>query len=211
MLPNYVSVVTRARAAHLDAAVIHPGVKVIDEDGNEVHTLVDETKRRLYRPRLPQRTVLGGEDLARSLLRGNWMYFPATVFRTAAAQAAGFREGQVIVLDLDLYLRLLLEGGRLVLVDEVLFRYRRHEHSISSMERLTAGRFLEEAAYFGEMAETMREHGWLRASRAARTHLTSRLHAALLLPAAVRARRRGLARALVRHTIGRTPIPAAGP
>jgi hypothetical protein len=170
--------------------------------------MADRLKARLT-PSPPR--VLGGEQLAISLLRGNWMYFPATVFRTAAAQAAGFRDGQIIVLDLDLYLRLVLKGGRLALVDEALFRYRRHEDSLSSTERLTASRFLEEAAYFGEMAETMREHGWLRASRAARTHLTSRLHAGLLLPAAVRARDRDLAAALVRHTISRTPVPAARP
>jgi len=34
-------------------------------------------KRRVYAPRVHGAKLFGGEELAVSLLRGNWMYFPA--------------------------------------------------------------------------------------------------------------------------------------
>ena len=202
LAPAFVSRMTEAAAAAPDAVMFQPRVEVIDEHGQPAQPLADRLKA-LLTPRAPR--VLRGEELAVSLLRGNWMYFPATVFRTEAARAVGFREGYDIVLDLDLYLRLLLEGASLVLVDALLFQYRRHAESLSSSERLTGSRFAEERAYFAEMAEAMRAHGWPRAARSARTHLTSRLHAGALLPGALSSRNGGLTRSLVRHVAGRTP------
>lgn len=205
MAPAFVRRMLDAARRRPEAVMYQPRVQVIDGEGRPAAPVTDRLKALLTPS---PRQVLGGERLAISLLRGNWLYFPAMVFRTADARTAGFRQGRDIVVDLDLYLRLLLTGGRLVLVDEELFRYRRHEQSLSSIERLTGSRFLEEKAFFGEMVAAMREHGWSRAGRAARVHLTSRLHAGLLVPVAVSARNRDLARALVRHTIGRAPTPS---
>ncbi|MGY1833227.1 glycosyltransferase family 2 protein [Geodermatophilus sp. SYSU D01180] len=200
--PSFVRRMTDAALRVPTASMYQPQVQVIDEDGSPARPLADRLKS-LIAPAAPQQ--LGGEDLAVSLLRGNWMYFPATVFRASHAQAVGFREGYDIVLDLDLYLRLLLEDGQLALVDEVLFDYRRHRSSLSSTERLTGSRFTEESDYFAEMAGLMQQRGWTRAAWAARAHLTSRLHALMLLPTAIATRNRDLSRSLVRHITRRIP------
>jgi hypothetical protein len=146
--------------------------------------------------------VLSGEPLAASLLRGNWMYFPSVVFRTDVVRRYGFTDGLDIVLDLDLYVRMLLGGEQLALVPGRLFRYRRHEASLSSSERFSGGRFSEEATYFSALAAELRAAGWPSAARASRLHLTSRLHALLLVPSAVRGGHAGAVPGLLHHAAG---------
>ena len=145
--------------------------------------------------------VAGGEVLARSLLRGNWMYFPSCAFRRAVVTRYGFRSGFDVALDLDLYLRMLLDGHAVLLLDEVCFEYRRHALSLSSTEAVNGGRFAEELRFFTEQASMLQAAGWRRASRASRWHLTSRLHAGVALPAAVREHRMQLARQLAGHLL----------
>jgi glycosyltransferase involved in cell wall biosynthesis len=202
MLPNYVAVVAAARAAHPEAAVIQPGVRVIDEHGAEVRTLVDETKKRLYQPRLTERTALRGEELARSLLRGNWLYFPALCFDVRKVREIGFREGLNVVQDLALVLDLLMRGEELVADPTVCFQYRRHSGSDSSWRALDGTRFAEERRFFLGAANELERLGWTRAARAARLHASSRLHALTYLPAAVRKRRPDAVRTLLDHGFG---------
>lgn len=202
LLPDYVAVVAAAREAHPDAAVIQPGVKVIDEHDAEVRTLVDETKKRLYAPRLTGRTEMGGEELARTLLRGNSLYFPALCFDVRKIREVGFRPGLNVVQDLQLVLDLLVRGETVVFDPTVCFAYRRHSGSDSSWRALDGTRFDEERRFFLDAADELDAIGWHRAARAARVHASSRLHALTYLPAAVRKRRPDAVRTLLRHGFG---------
>jgi glycosyltransferase involved in cell wall biosynthesis len=175
LLPDFVRRVHAAAEQHPDVAFFHTNAVVIDDDGNPYLPMADKIKRLVS---IRGGVVTGGERLATSLLHGNWMYFPSVVFRRAPLQKHGFREGYDIVLDLDLYLRILLDGGRVVLFDRPGIEYRRHAASLSSATAGTGARFDEERNYFAETARDMAVAGWSRAARAARWHLTSRLHAA---------------------------------
>jgi glycosyltransferase involved in cell wall biosynthesis len=198
--PSYVGAMIAAAEAEPGSAFFHPEVTVIGAEGRAATGPADRVKAWMT-PVAPAR--LGGEALAVSLLRGNWMYFPSVVFRTDAARRYGFVEGNDIVLDLDLYLRMLLGGEQLSLVPGRLFRYRRHEASLSSSERFSGGRFVEESEYFAAMADELTQHGWGSAARASRLHLTSRLHALLLVPAAWCGGRRDVVPVLLHHVVGR--------
>jgi cellulose synthase/poly-beta-1,6-N-acetylglucosamine synthase-like glycosyltransferase len=174
LLPDFVRRVHGAAEQHPDVAFFHTGATVIDEAGQPALPLADRIKRLVS---IRGGVVTGGERLAISLLRGNWMYFPSVVFRRDVLRKHGFREGYDIVLDLDLYLRILLDGGRVVLFDRPGIEYRRHAASLSSTTAGNGARFDEERDYFTETAAAMAAAGWPRAARAARWHLTSRLHA----------------------------------
>jgi glycosyltransferase involved in cell wall biosynthesis len=201
MLPNYLSTVVAALDAHPDAAFAQPGVEVIDENGNQAGGLVDRAKA-LYTARGSGVRVLGGEQLATSLLRGNWLYFPSICWRAGAITRTGFREGLDVVQDLALALDIIRGGGGLVVDDTVCFRYRRHRSSDSSWRALEGSRFTEERRFFSQVAEEMSRHGWPRAARAARLHLSSRINAATLLPRAARRQRWSGVRTLARHAFG---------
>jgi glycosyltransferase involved in cell wall biosynthesis len=202
MLPGYVGTVRRAHAAHPEVAIIQPGVEVVDAEGAPARSIVDLSKRWVYAPRVAEPTVLAGQELAVSLLRGNWLYFPSICWRSEPLRRTGFREGLDVVQDLALVLDLVLDGESLLVEPTTCFRYRRHDASVSSAHAADGRRFAEERAFFLESADRMAARGWPRAARAARRHLSSRLNALTRLPTAARHGGLGGVRTLARHAFG---------
>jgi len=200
LLPTYVSVVLGAFERHPDAAVIQPGVAVIDHAGRHVLPLADRVKRAIG-ARSETEVCLGGEALAASLVRGNWLYFPSLCWRRDLTVKHGFRQDLPVTLDLALLSQVLLDDGKLVVTPEAAFRYRRHAASLSSASAHEVHRFEEEARLFKELAEDFGRAGWRRAARAARGHLMSRLHAVMRVPGAVARRDRSATRRLIRHAV----------
>jgi glycosyltransferase involved in cell wall biosynthesis len=181
LLPDFVGRVHNLAGRYPAAAWFHTGATIIDGEGKPSLPFVDRMKR-LPVPRIDGVRVMGGEDLAVTLLHGNWMYFPSCVFRREPLVRQGFREGYDIVLDLDLFLRILIDDGLAVLSERPGIEYRRHAASLSSSGAGDGTRFAEEAAYFAMMSAELEAKGWRRAARAARLHWTSRLHGLAKLP-----------------------------
>ena len=186
LLPNYIGTVRALMKRYPQAALGQPGVEVIDANGEVTEPWVDKVKRRVYAPRIHGAKLLGGEELAVSLLRGNWMYFPAICWRAEALTTVGFNQNLKVIQDLALTLEWVRSGALLVVSDTVCFQYRRHAVSVSSAQAFSGARFAEERGFFLDEAQRMERLGWVHAARAARHHLSSRLHAATLLPSAIR-------------------------
>lgn len=201
LLPNYVDVVLAAAAAFPTVDIIQPGVQVIDESGAVVSTLADTVKQRLMMPRTRRPRVLSGEDLAASLLRADWLYWPSLAFRREVLVSTPFRDGMPIIQDLALVIDVVCAGGQMLLEPTLCFSYRRHTASASSAKALDGSRFRGERDYFRQAGDQVAELGWRRAERAARTHLTSRLHALTLVPQAVASKRPGAVGTLVKHAL----------
>ena len=119
--------------------------------------------------------------LVASLLRGNWMYFPATCWNRAKAGRIGFEQTYRIVLDWWLQLELLLDGEQALIDPTVTFEYRRHPVQVSTAAAFDVTRFHEEKALLLRMRTIAHERGWTRAERAATWQLSSRMHALLTL------------------------------
>ncbi|WP_354641041.1 glycosyltransferase family 2 protein [Kitasatospora camelliae] len=202
MLPDYVATVRAALAAHPGIGMVQPGVQVIDGDDRPTEGLADQAKRRLYAPRFKGDLVMGGEELATSLLRGNWLFFPSICWRTEAVRAAGFRDNLEVTQDLALVIDLLQAGERMLISDTVCFQYRRHAVSISSKQAFTGVRFEEANRFFVEVADRLDAHGWSKAAKASRFHLSSRIHALTMVPGALKNRQSDGARTLLRHVAG---------
>lgn len=205
LLPTYVETMRAAIEAVPDAAIYQPGVEVIDEHGNPSTSLGDEVKRRLYAPRHNgRRLVLSGEPLAANLLGGNWLYFPSICWRADAVKAVNFREDLSVIQDLALIIELIRRGEKLVVEPTPAFRYRRHSGSLSSAEAVTGARFGEAVRFFNEVADELDRHGWPKAARSARRHLSMRLHALTMLPGALRHRQSDATRRLLRYALTRS-------
>ncbi|MDR7255341.1 glycosyltransferase involved in cell wall biosynthesis [Nocardioides sp. BE266] len=200
--PGFVGRVRTLVEQHPEADIIQPGVRVIDDEDQPVTGLADRVKGWL-RPHDAVPALHSGEDLAASLLRGNWLYWPSLVFRTERVQRFAFRRDLPIILDLALVVDMVADGCTLLIDPEVTFAYRRHSASMSGTTLTDGSRFAQDRRYFTGAAEQMRRNGWPRAARAARLRWTSRLHGITVLPDAVRQHRRaGLAQVL-RHVAGR--------
>jgi glycosyltransferase involved in cell wall biosynthesis len=181
---NFVERISELIVAHSGVSMIHPGVKVIDEKNELISTRSDQIKKSI-RETQGSSTVLSGEPLARSLMKGNWMYFPSIVWKTKTIQEIGFRPGFHVCQDLGLAMDLIMQGGEMALIEDDIFRYRRHQESDSSMKAFNGQRFKDEKYFFKVMAQDLTRIGWMSAARAAKIHSTSRLHAASLIPACI--------------------------
>lgn len=182
--PNFVERVNEYIVANPGISMIHPGVKVIDENNEFISTRSDQVKKSIRESRSSS-AVLSGEPLAKSLMKGNWMYFPSIVWKTKTIQQIGFRPGFHVCQDLGLAMDLIMQGGEMALIEDEIFRYRRHQESDSSVKAVNGERFKDERHFFAVMAKDLKSIGWNSASRAAKVHSTSRLHAASLIPACI--------------------------
>jgi glycosyltransferase involved in cell wall biosynthesis len=203
MLPNYLATILSVLRDHPDAAMIQPGVEVIDGTGRARGSLVDTAKRRIYAPREQGRLLMQGEELALSLLRGDWLYFPSLCWRSDALKAVDFRDGLEIIQDLALIIDLAQRGEALAVDPNLCFQYRRHQHSISSTTAAAGHRFTEAKGYFLGVAERMDAQGWPRAAKAARNHYSTRIHALTMVPGAVLGGQRDSTRALLGFALRR--------
>ncbi|WP_449482714.1 glycosyltransferase family 2 protein [Streptomyces avidinii] len=202
MLPEYVATMRALIAQHPGIGMIQPGVQVIDGDGKPTDGLVDQSKRLLYTPKVRGQRLMGGEELAVSLLRGNWLYFPAMCWRTDAVRKAGLRDNLEVTQDLALEIDLVQAGEQMLACDTVCFQYRRHAVSISSQQAFTGKRFAEANRFFMEVADRLDAQGWTKAAKASRLHLSSRIHALTMVPGALKNKQSEGTRTLLRHVAG---------
>ena len=171
MLPDYLEIALQ-RIGNAD--MYQPGVQIIDKNGRIYNPIADRVKSFLQ----PKKSgVYGGENLARSLCVGNWLYFPSITWKTATIKKYGFDAMYSIAEDLALELNIIKDGGVLFYDNESTFQYRRFSQSLSSKEKKKGGvRFGEERTVYSHFANEFRKMGWNRASRAASVRLTSRIH-----------------------------------
>ncbi|WP_295123045.1 glycosyltransferase family 2 protein [uncultured Leifsonia sp.] len=202
MRPGYVRRVKEILAENPGADIVQPGVEVVDEAGRVHHPIGDRVKSWL-RPSGRGARAYSGERLARSLLGGNWTYFPSLVWKTEDLRKHKFRLDLDVVQDLAMLLDITLDGGRLIVDDEVVFAYRRHATSVSAVTGPDGSKFAQERELFMEFERRCRALGWGRAAGAAQRHWSSRLSAATELPAALRSRNAAGRRSLLRHVFGR--------
>ena len=200
MLPGFVARMHELIDQFPDTDVLQPGVSVIDEDGAPSHPLADRVKR-YYRFSGTGARQYRGEQLASSLLRGNWTYFPSLVWRTSRL-ASGFRTDLDVVQDLAKLFEIVSHGGSLVLDDAVLFNYRRHSTSVSAVTGPDGSKFRQERTLFYEAAEQSRALGWHRTARIARRYFSSRLNAMTELPGAILKNNATGRHTLARHILG---------
>ena len=182
--PNFVERINELISSNPGISMIHPGVKVIDENNEMISTRSDQVKMNI-RESQSSSAVLSGEPLAKSLMKGNWMYFPSIVWKTKTIQEIGFRPGFHVCQDLGLAMDLIMQGGELALIEDQIFRYRRHQESDSSIKAINGERFKDEKHFFNVMAHDLKKIGWSSAARAAKFHSTSRLHALSLIPTCI--------------------------
>ena len=201
MLPNYLTSVVESFEAFPQASAVQPGVQVIDELSRVTAPLSDRVKR-VALPRGNDRRVLSGEDLATSLLRAGWHYFPSIAWKSETIKRIGFRTEFDVVQDLALLLDIAADNGSLVLTPELAFLYRRHSGSDSSVRAFDGRRFDEERRFFEGEAVRFEKIGWTRAARAARFHITSRLNAVALIAISAAGGKFGYIPKLAKHVVG---------
>lgn len=201
LLPNYVERIRTVTSENPSVAMIAPGVEVIDVRGQVVDPLIDRVKARYRKPVLGKGLV-GGEDLAASLLKGNWAYFPAMCWNRKVLSQYSFNPHLDVVQDLNVMLDIIADGGGMVVIPDVVFQYRRHSSSASTWRAADGSRFRQESQLFQEQEQRFSQLGWFKTARAARQHFSSRLSALSRIPLALKARDFAGFKVLFMHFVG---------
>ncbi len=159
------------------AVVIQPGVSVIDSAGEEANPMNDRVKNWIA-PK--QDSLHFGEDLAVTLLKGDWAYNPSLLWKVSYLRETRYDESLKTAMDLDILLRLTFDGKGLYRSKAKVFEYRRHSEAVSS-KNAGSQQLGEELSIHGWAYQSAKSKGWLAAKKWARWAPTPRLHAMLLL------------------------------
>lgn len=158
LLPDYVE---KALINLKKVDFYHPGVEIINVDGQKINTVVDSVKK-ILRPK--NQGVYSGKKLAESICKANWLYFPAIAWRTDIIKKYKFNNNYMIVMDLDLEMNIIQNEAKLYLDNKITFKYRRFSGSVSSREKGRDGvRFDEEKHIYKKIAKEMKSKGWKKA------------------------------------------------
>lgn len=177
LLPSYVAVIGRVASAHPKAVAVYCGATIIGASGKSRFSLADQVKR-FFSPRSRGDVMLAGPDAATALMRGNFIMCPTLCFRRGVLGARRFDHGWEQVQDLDLTVRLLMDGEALVGAPDVAYAYRRHDESATWVQSQNRLRFDEEFRLFDQIAARAESLGWSETARVARRKRIVKLHLA---------------------------------
>ena len=171
---SYVSTMRALARDNSDAAILYCQARVIDSRGRVIFSFPDWVKKWIQ-PHSEGSIVLEGESAAAALLAGNFIFCPSACYRTNIIRAFPFRADLKMVQDLELYLRLLESGQKIVGSSGKHYRYRRHENATAIMTRELT-RFHEEIALYTEYAARFAQKRWTKAQDVASAMRIVRLH-----------------------------------
>jgi GT2 family glycosyltransferase len=175
LLPNYVEDMLRAGREFPDVAAFFCRAKVIDAAGRPSFSFVDSIKRFLQ-PHAKGPLVLEGRSAVEALMHGDFIMCPTVCYRRRRLPAERFRPDWKMVLDLDFFTRILLDGGTMVGLPAVAYAYRRHPENATTAYTESLLRFEEESHLHDRVAEIARERGWPEVARVASGKRIIKLH-----------------------------------
>jgi glycosyltransferase involved in cell wall biosynthesis len=157
-------------------SVIGFDVKVINDKNKEVKALPDVVKK-LLRPKIENFVVFSNSKIFSNLMLGDWLYFPAILWRTETVKNYEFSGDFHTAMDLDILIRLLNADEKIAFIKSKVLGYRRHNQSASSLYAKSIGRFDEEFLCHKNALEIARRKNWKTGAILAQLALTVRLHA----------------------------------
>jgi glycosyltransferase involved in cell wall biosynthesis len=160
----------------LDISALGFDVEVINDAGESFLTIPDLVKR-IIRPKLETFTFFENSRAFSNLMIGDWLYFPAILWRTRTLREVRFDVNFHTAMDLDIFIRLIEKDKKLVFIKKQVIGYRRHSQSASSLYAKSIGRFDEEFLCHKNALEIARRKNWKTGAFLAQLALTVRLHA----------------------------------
>ena len=161
-----------------DISAIGFDANIIDRVNSNSIKLPDVVKL-LLRPRLKKVNIFENKKIFNSLMIGDWLYFPAILWRTKHINEIKFSGNFHTAMDLDILIRIIKENKKICFVKEKTINYRRHLESASSLYAKSIGRFEEEFFCHKAASDIASEKNWRVGKLLAKLAITIRLHALL--------------------------------
>jgi glycosyltransferase involved in cell wall biosynthesis len=171
---NYFDIISDLQREYPGSAAWFCRASVIDANGSTIASPIDLAKSALT-PRPPAYCLKGDEGLAKLLL-GCFIYCPTVCFRASVLKSYQFDENLKMVLDLDLYSRLLMAGETISGSNLVGYDYRRHKEGQSVVLTDGISRFDEEVDLYSRLIGRLQVQEWPLSERQAKLKVFVRLH-----------------------------------
>lgn len=173
---------SRFNLADPKISVVGMNVKTINEQGIEKVKLPDIVKKFIS-PNVKESKIFKNSKIFANLMIGDWLYFPAIMWRTSTALNYKFSGEFHTAMDLDILLRIISDELTIGFVNEYVIGYRRHDLSASSLYAKSIHRVEEEylchrnailiakrnkwilGLIFAQIAPTVRAHALFEASK----------------------------------------------
>ena len=174
VLPNYFDIMLDLQREHPSSAAWFCRARVIDAQGSPSSSLIDRAKSALT-PKSRAYRLQGDEGLAKLLL-GCFIYCPTVCYRASLLKSHQFDEGREMVVDLDLYSRLLMAGETISGSNSIGYNYRRHKDGQSVVLTDGTSRFIEEVDLHNSLIGRLQVQEWPLSARQAKLKGFVRLH-----------------------------------
>jgi glycosyltransferase involved in cell wall biosynthesis len=171
---SYFDIILDLQREHPTSAAWFCRASVIDAKGSTITSLIDRAKYALT-PESRAYRLRGDEGLAKLLL-GCFIYCPTVCYRASVLKSHQFDERREMVLDLDLYSRLLMAGETISGSNSVGYNYRRHKDGQSVVLTDGTSRFDEEVDLYNGLIGRLQVQEWPLSARQAKLKVFVRLH-----------------------------------
>ncbi len=160
------------------SAMVVCGASLIDFRGNKYKTIQDTVKKLVSPVVLRKKPAkLKSRKVLERIMVGNFIYFPAIIWRTDLVKENQFRSGYGTCLDLDLIVRTLFKVPEILYWPKMhILKYRRHIKSDSSQAAQESSRYESELKISSEVASAAILRKWWLLYVFARIAITARLH-----------------------------------
>lgn len=179
LAPDYISTMNELLTETPGNALYFCEAQVIDVNSQVVFSFVDRVKS-LIRPKSDSIKLVGDEGLA-SLLKGCFIFCPSICYNLSILKKYKFRKKWQMVLDLDLYARLLIDGHSLYGTKKEVYRYRRHDNNQTAKLTKDFKRFDEEILLYSDLSNKAKKLKWKSTERIADKKVIIKLHLLFLM------------------------------
>ena len=173
-LNNPMPLITRLIDGKDAPTILIPKAKVISN--KKIFNLTDLFKA-IVKPKVVMDRKVSSSQFARSILIGDWPYFPAIIWKTEYLTLNPFSEKFESAMDLDLFVRMIGTDFTVIYLNNYTISYRRHEASQSTKLSLNGNRFIEELACHSKAVDIAKSKGLIMEKFLAKIALSVRLHA----------------------------------
>ena len=167
LMSNFLEKMLAETESEHSVSLIQSRTRVIDINGNHIHTIVDSAKfiffkiyfvsgRLLNLRHRSDNSIIEGKRAAAALSNGNFLYFPFVMWNREKTKEFNFRQDLPITSDIDIFFKIFCEGGQLLLIDQQLAEYRRHITSLSGIPDKKLSRLTEETNTYFNCANSLK-------------------------------------------------------
>ena len=171
---NYFDIISDLQREYPSSAAWFCKASVMDTEGSTTTSLIDLAKSALT-PKAAAYRLKGDQGLAQLLL-GCFIYCPTVCYRASVLKHYQFDESRKMVLDLDLYSRLLMAGETISGSNSIGYNYRRHKGGQSVVLTDGISRFDEELDLYNGLIVRLRALEWPLSAHRAKLKVFVRLH-----------------------------------